>query len=158
MKTLSFLFLLFLLFLFSSCASFEDPVEVVSYDMKMENINLDEATLRFNMTVHNYTWTPIKIKPSTLEIFVDGEKLGDAYLDEKIRLQSKKDNEVNTLVHVNFSDGILGKLIRYRFKETVQLELRGKVKTGLLFVPVKIPVNYSKVISPKTLNLNLDNQ
>mgnify|MGYP006169563499 CR=1 FL=1 len=85
MKTLSFLFLLFL---FSSCASFEDPVEVVSYDMKMENINLDEATLRFNMTVHNYTWTPIKIKPSTLEIFVDGEKLGDMYLDEKIRLKS----------------------------------------------------------------------
>lgn len=155
MKTLSFLLFLSL---FSSCATFEDPVEVVSYDMKMENLNLDEAALRFNTTIHNNTWTPIKIKPSTLELYVDGEKLGDVYLDEKIRLKSKKDNEVNTLVHVKFADGILGKLIRYRFKETAQLELRGKVKTGLLFVPIKIPVNYSKVISPKTLNLNLDNQ
>ena len=61
-------------------------------------------------------------------------------------------------MYVKFADGILGKLIRYRFKETAQLELRGKVKTGLLFVPIKIPVNYSKVISPKNLNLNLDNQ
>lgn len=155
MKTLSFLLFLFL---FSSCATFEDPVEVVSYDMKMENLNLDEAALRFNTTIHNNTWTPIKIKPSTLELYVDGEKLGEVYLDEKIRLKSNKDNEVNTLVHVKFADGILGKLIRYRFKETVQLELRGKVKTGLLFVPIKIPVNYSKVISPKNLNLNLDNQ
>lgn len=154
MKTLSFLLFLFL---FSSCATFEDPVEVVNYDMKMENLNLDEAALRFNTTIHNNTWTPIKIRPSTLELYVDGEKLGDVYLDEKIRLKSKKDNEVNTLVHVKFADGILGKLIRYRFKETAQLELRGKVKTGLLFVPIKIPVNYSKVISPKTLNLNLDN-
>lgn len=155
MKTLSFLLFLFL---FSSCATFEDPVEVISYDMKMENLNLDEAALRFNTTIHNNTWTPIKIRPSTLELYVDGEKLGDVYLDEKIRLKSNKDNEVNTLVHVKFADGILGKLIRYRFKETAQLELRGKVKTGLLFVPIKIPVNYSKVISPKTLNLNLDNQ
>lgn len=154
MKTFSFLLFLFL---FSSCATFEDPVEVVNYDMKMENLNLDEAALRFNTTIHNNTWTPIKIRPSTLELYVDGEKLGDVYLDEKIRLKSKKDNEVNTLVHVKFADGILGKLIRYRFKETAQLELRGKVKTGLLFVPIKIPVNYSKVISPKTLNLNLDN-
>ena len=155
MKTLSFLLFLFL---FSSCATFEDPVEVVSYDMKMENLNLDEAALRFNTTIHNNTWTPIKIRPSTLELYVDGEKLGDVYLDEKIRLKSNKDNEVNALVYVKFADGILGKLIRYRFKETAQLELRGKVKTGLLFVPVKIPVNYSKVVSPKTLNLNLDNQ
>ena len=155
MKTLSFLLFLFL---FSSCATFEDPVEVVSYDMKMENLNLDEAALRFNTTIHNNTWTPIKIRPSTLELYVDGEKLGDVYLDDKIRLKSNKDNEVNALVHVKFADGILGKLIRYRFKETAQLELRGKVKTGLLFVPIKIPVNYSKVISPKNLNLNLDNQ
>ena len=155
MKTLSFLLFLFL---FSSCATFEDPVEVVSYDMKMENLNLDEAALSFNTTIHNNTWTPIKIRPSTLELYVDGEKLGDVHLDEKIRLKSNKDNEVNALVHVKFADGILGKLIRYRFKETAQLELRGKVKTGLLFVPIKIPVNYSKVVSPKTLNLNLDNQ
>lgn len=126
--------------------------------MNMENLNLDEAALRFNTTVHNNTWTPIKIKPSTLELFVDGEKLGDLYIDEKIRLKSKKDTEVNTLVHLKFADGILGKLIRYRFKETAQLEVRGKVKTGLLFVPVKIPVNYTKTISPKTLNLNLDKQ
>jgi LEA14-like dessication related protein len=155
MKTTSFLFLLFL---FASCASFEDPIEVISNNMKMENLNLDEAELRFNTTIHNNTWTPIKIKPSKLEVFVDGEKLGELYIDEKIHLKSKKDTEVNTLVHVKFADGILGKLIRYRFKETAQLELRGKVKTGLLFVPVKIPVNYSKTISPKTLNLNLDKQ
>ena len=155
MKTTSFLFLLFL---FASCASFEDPIEVISNNMKMENLNLDEATLRFNSTLHNNTWTPIKIKPSTLEVFVDGEKLGELYIDEKIHLKAKKDTEVNTLLHVKFADGILGKLIRYRFKETAQLELRGKVKTGLLFVPVKIPVNYSKTISPKTLNLNLDKQ
>ncbi len=124
----------------------------------MENLNLNEAALRFNTTIHNNTWMPIKIKPSTLELFVDGEKLGDLYINEKIRLKSKNDSEVNTLVHVKFADGILGKLIRYRFKETAQLELRGKVKTGLLFVPVKIPVNYTKTISPKTLNLNLDKQ
>lgn len=124
----------------------------------MENLNLNEAALRFNTTVHNNTWTPIKIKPSTLELFVDGDKLGDLYIDEKIRLKSKNDTEVNLLVHVKFADGILGKLIRYRFKETAQLEVRGKVKTGLLFVPIKIPVNYSKTISPKSLNLNLDKQ
>jgi LEA14-like dessication related protein len=153
MKTPSFLFLLFL---FSSCATFEDPIEVVSNAMSMENLNLDEAALRFNTKIHNNTWTPIKIKPSTLELFVDGEKLGDLYIDEKIRLKSKKDTDVNTLVHVKFADGILGKLIRYRFKETAQLEVRGKVKTGLLFVPVKIPVNYTKTISPKNFNLNLD--
>jgi LEA14-like dessication related protein len=155
MKTLSFLFLLFF---FSSCATFEDPIELVSNTMKMENLNLNEAALRFNTTVHNNTWAPIKIKPSTLELFVDGEKLGDLYIDEKIRLKSKKDTEVNTLVYVKFADGILGKLIRYRFKDTAQLEVRGKVKTGLLFVPVKIPVNYTKTIFPKTLNLNLDKQ
>lgn len=155
MKTLSFLFVFSVL---ASCASFEEPVELVSNDMSMEKLNLEGATLRFNSSIHNNTWVPIKIKPSTLELYLDGEKLGDVYLDEKIRLKSDKDNEVNALVQVKFADGILVKLIRYRFKETAQLELRGKVKTGLLIFPVKIPVNYSKTISPKNLNLNLDTQ
>ena len=155
MKTLSFLIILVF---FASCASFEEPIEVLSYDVKMENVNLEEVALRLNSTIHTNTWTPIKIKPSSLELFVDGEKLGDVYLEDKIRLKSKKDTEVEALVHVKFSDGILGKLIRYRFKETAQMEVHGKVKTGLLFIPVKIPVNYSKTISPKTLNLNLDKQ
>ena len=155
MKTLSFLFVFSIL---ASCASFEEPVELVSNDMSMEKLNLEGAALRFNSSIHNNTWAPIKIKPSTLELYLDGEKLGDVYLEEKIRLKSNKDNEVNALVQVKFADGILAKLIRYRFKETAQLELRGKVKTGLLFFPVKIPVNYSKMISPKNLNLNLDTQ
>jgi hypothetical protein len=84
-----------LLFFFSSCATFEDPIELVSNTMKMENLNLNEAALRFNTIIHNNTWTPIKIKPSTLELFVDGEKLGDVYLDDKIRLKSKEKNKPN---------------------------------------------------------------
>ena len=155
MKTLSFLFVFSLL---ASCASFEEPIELVSNDMSVVKLNLEGAALRVKSSIHNNTWTPIKIKPSTLELYLDGEKLGDVYLEEKIRLKSKKDNEVEALVHVKFADGILAKLMRYRFKDTAQLELRGKVKTGLLLLPIKIPVNYSKTISPKNLNLNLDTQ
>jgi LEA14-like dessication related protein len=156
MKTLSFLFLFCLI---TSCASFEDPVEVISYDgSKLDNINMEEAAIRVVGTVHNNTWLPIKIKPSTLEVYVDGKKWGDLYMDEKIRLKSNKNNELNTLVHVKFEDGLMAKLFIYRFKESAQLQLRGNVKTGLLFIPIKIPVNYTKTISPKNLNLNLDKQ
>ncbi len=156
MKTFSFLFLVFLV---TSCASFEDPVEVIRYDgSKLESINTEEASIRVVGTVHNNTWLPIKIKPSTLEVYVDGKKWGDLYLDEKIRLKSNKDNELNNLVHVTFEDGLMAKLFVYRFKESAQLQLQGKVKTGLLFIPIKIPVNYTKTISPKNLNLNLDKQ
>ena len=154
MKTLSFLFLFCLI---ASCASFEDPVEVISYDgSKLENLSMEEAAIRVVGTVHNNTWLPIKIKPSTLEVYVDGKKWGDLYSDEKIRLKSNKNNELNTLVHVKFEDGLMAKLFIYRFKESAQLQLRGKVKTGLLFIPIKLPVNYTKTISPKNLNLNLD--
>ena len=154
MKTLSFLFLFCLI---TSCASFEDPVEVISYDgSKLENLSMEEAAIRVVGTVHNNTWLPIKIKPSTLEVYVDGKKWGDLYSDEKIRLKSNKNNELNTLVHVKFEDGLMAKLFIYRFKESAQLQLRGKVKTGLLFIPIKLPVNYTKTISPKNLNLNLD--
>ena len=154
MKTLSFLFLFCLI---ASCASFEDPVEVISYDgSKLENLSTEEAAIRVVGTVHNNTWLPIKIKPSTLEVYVDGKKWGDLYSDEKIRLKSNKNNELNTLVHVKFEDGLMAKLLIYRFKESAQLQLRGKVKTGLLFIPIKLPVNYTKTISPKNLNLNLD--
>ncbi len=117
---------------------------------------MEEAAIRVVGTVHNNTWLPIKIKPSTLEVYVDGKKWGDLYLDEKIRLKSNKNNELNTLVHVKFEDGLMAKLFIYRFKESAQLQLRGKVKTGLLFIPIKLPVNYTKTFSPKNLNLNLD--
>ncbi len=154
MKTLSFLFFFVLV---TSCASFEDPVEFVSYDgSNLEMLNMDEAAFRIQSTVHNNTGLPIKIKPSMLEVYVDGKKWGDLYLDEKIRLKPKKDNELNTLSHLTFEEGIMAKLLVYRFKESAQLQLRGKVKTGILFIPIKIPVNYSKTISPKNLNLNLD--
>ena len=154
MKTLSFLLLLLFV---TSCASFEDPIEFISYDgLNLERFNLNEAAFRVQSTVHNHTWLPIKIKPSILEVYVDGKKWGDLYLDEKIRLKSKKDNKLNTLSHLTFEDGIMTKLMVYRFKESAQLQLKGKVKTGLLFIPIKIPVNYTKTISPKNLNLNLD--
>jgi hypothetical protein len=154
MKTLSFLFLLFCV---ASCASFEEPVEFVSYDgSKLEKLNMDEAAFRIQSTVHNNTWLPIKIKPSTLEVYVDGKKWGDLYLDEKIRLKANKDNQLNSLSHVTFEDGMMAKLMVYRFKDSAQLQLRGKVKPGLLFIPIKIPVNYTKTISPKNLNFNLD--
>jgi hypothetical protein len=154
MKTLSFFFLTILL---TSCASFEDPIEFVSYDgSNLEKLNMDEAALRIQSTVHNNTGLPIKIKPSTLEVYVDGKKWGDLYMDEKIRLKSRKDNELNTLFHLAFEDGIMAKLLVYRFKESAQLQLKGKVKTGILLIPIKIPVNYTKTISPKNLNLNLD--
>lgn len=154
MKTLSFLLLLLFV---TSCASFEDPIEFISYDgSNLEKFNLNEAAFRVQSTVHNHTWLPIKIKPSTLEVYVDGKKWGDLYLDEKIRLKSKKDNKLNTLSHLAFEDGIMTKLMVYRFKESAQLQLKGTVKTGLLFIPIKIPVNYTKTISPKNLNLNLD--
>jgi hypothetical protein len=91
-------------------------------------------------------------------VYVDGKKWGDLYLDDKIRLKSNKDNELNNLIHVTFEDGLMAKLFVYRFKESAQLQLQGKVKTGLLFIPIKIPVNYTKTISPKNLNLNLDKQ
>ena len=95
MKTLSFLFFFVLV---TSCASFEDPVEFVSYDgSNLEMLNMDEAAFRIQSTVHNNTGLPIKIKPSMLEVYVDGKKWGDLYLDEKIRLKPKKDNELNTL-------------------------------------------------------------
>jgi hypothetical protein len=77
-------------------------------------------------------------------------------LDEKIRLKANKDNQLNSLSHVTFEDGMMAKLMVYRFKDSAQLQLRGKVKTGLLFIPIKIPVNYTKTISPKNLNFNLD--
>lgn len=156
MKTHSFLFFFVLV---TSCASFEDPVEVISYDdSKLEKLSLEEAAIRLVGTVHNNTWLPIKIKPSTLEVYVDGKKWGDLYLDEKIRLKSNKNNELNTLVKVKFEDGLMAQLFIYRFKESAQLQLWGKVKTGLLFIPIKIPVNYTKTISPKNLNLKLDKQ
>ena len=59
----------------TSCASFEDPIEFISYDgSNLEKFNLDEAAFRVQSTVHNHTWLPIKIKPSTLEVYVDGKK------------------------------------------------------------------------------------
>jgi hypothetical protein len=55
-------------------------------------------------------------------------------------------------MHVDLEKGILMKMMAFSLKDSVKLNLKGDVRGGIFFLTKKIPMDFSRSISPKDLN------
>lgn len=137
--------------LLASC-SFQQPVfkKYEGFDMG----KMDTKTVSFTVkaSIYNPNWYALKVKPSSLEISTSDSKLGVLHLDKKIKMKGRKETSLVVPMHIDLEKGIMMKLMSFSLKDSVKINLKGDVRGGVFCVTKKIPMEFSRSVSPKDLN------
>jgi LEA14-like dessication related protein len=137
--------------LLASC-SFQQPVfkKYEGFDMG----KMDTKTVSFTVkaSIYNPNWYALKVKPSSVEISTSEGKLGTLHLDEKIKMKGRKETSIVAPMHIDLEKGIMMKLMSFSLKDSVKINLKGDVRGGVFFITKKIPMEFSRSVSPKDLN------
>lgn len=151
---LRFLFLaLVSVFLVSSCA-LESPEFLGSEGM--EGFKIDGKTITFNagVKVSNPNWFAIKVKRSTVDVYVEEQYMGKVSLEKKVKLKAKRESILQFPLKAELEDGAMFTMLRYASKENVNVRIKGKVKGGVWFFSKKIEIDETRQVSGKELQLN----
>ncbi|MBL4862487.1 MAG: LEA type 2 family protein [Crocinitomicaceae bacterium] len=141
------LFFIAISFLITSCASFQVPEFRGGEKVSLKKV--DGQSIKFSAAgkIYNGNWFGIKIKPSTLDLYVEDEYIGKVSLDKKVKLKRKKETELNADFTAKLESGAMFRALKFATKENIKIRLKGKVKAGVFIFSKKIDIDESKTIS-----------
>jgi LEA14-like dessication related protein len=124
----------------------------------VQNVSVVERTdnvvkLQIDVRVDNPNKFNIKVKKSTLDIYINDKYVGKTHLDEKIVLKKKTDDVYGVVLRANPKDilkaamGSLGGLL----KGSVTVQLKGDVKGSVYGISKKVEVDVKEEINLKDL-------
>ena len=111
-----------------------------------ENMKLEIAVLIDNSNTYN-----IKVKKSSLDIYLNGKYAGKTTLDEKVVIKKKSENVYYVVVNVSTKDlmkaamGNIGGLL----KGTAKVQLKGKVKGAVYGISKSVDVDMEQEVNLK---------
>lgn len=148
------LFVAWLLIL-SACSIYKEPEfkELNGYKLT----EMDGNNIRFNVDgiISNPNWYAIKIKKSSLAIYIENKKFGVISLDNKIKIKSKRDNNLSVPITLVLEPGAMVKMMGMAFRDSISMEIKGPIKAGVCFIYHKFPVQFTKNVSSKAIIKNL---
>jgi len=148
-----FLFILTAFVLLTGCATFQEPEFRGSEGVKMDKMDGKEITLSANVKVYNPNWYALKIKPSTVDVYLEDKLMGTIELTKTVKMKGKQETSLSLPLLATLEDGAMFTALRYATKDQVKVRIKGKVKGGVFFVSKKMDVDETKTISGKDLNL-----
>jgi LEA14-like dessication related protein len=135
----------------SSCAVYED-LEFERMDgFKLDGIKGRDIDMTVGVVVTNPNWYAIKLLPSTVKVFLEGQLIGEVHLNEKVKIRRKQENTLSVPLNATLEEGAMFTMIRYSTKDTISLRMTGDVRAGVLFVSKKMAVDENRKISGKGL-------
>jgi LEA14-like dessication related protein len=148
-----FLFILSAIVLLTGCATFQEPEFRGSEGVKMDKMDGQEITLSASVKVFNPNWYALKIKPSTVEVYLEEKLMGTVQLTKKVKMKGKQESSLSLHLLATLEDGAMFAALRYATKDQVKVRIKGKVKGGIFFLSKKVEIDETKTISGKDLNL-----
>ncbi len=147
----SILFLISALF-FASCATLKQP-EFVSYEgVKMGKIDVKQVSFTLSLKLKNPNSYALKVKKNELSLSIDAGKIGTITLDKQVKLPRKKETIVDLPLRVSLEKGALLRMMTFNLQDSIKLNLDGDVRGGISIFSKKVPISFTKTISPKVLN------
>lgn len=146
------IFLLATLFLLGSC-TFYEPEFRGGESLNIEEIDGKDIHLRAGGKVYNPNGYAIKVKPSTLDVYVNDEYLGKVHLDQKLKMKAKQETLLEAPLTATLTDGAMFKLMRLAGSENITVRMSGKVKAAVWFISKKVDVNESRSLNGLNLKL-----
>jgi len=133
-------------FLATSC-TFYEPEFRGGENIKMGKLNGKTLKLTVDADIYNENSFALKVKPSTLDVYIEDQYMGKVHLDKKFKMKRKSTTRVSAPLTLTLADGAMFKLLALANKKNLKIRLSGKVKAGAFFISKKIDVNEEKTIS-----------
>jgi LEA14-like dessication related protein len=156
-KFLSLTFALSLILSLTSCGclDFNTPEMRGGEDFSVNKIDGNKIDLNVKANIYNDNCFSVKIKPSDLELFLEGESVGTVRLNKKVKLKKRKETSIDANLTATLNDGALMKMMGYAAKGEVEVRLKGKAKGGVFIFSKKIDIDEKKKISTSGMSLGL---
>jgi len=122
-------------------------------DFSVNKIDGNKVDLNVKANIYNDNCFSVKIKPSDLELFVEGESIGTVRLNKKVKLKKRKETPIDANLTATLNDGALMKMMGYAAKGEVEVRLKGKAKGGVFIFSKKIDIDEKKKISTSGMSL-----
>lgn len=135
------------------CLDFNTPEMRGGEDFSINKIDGNKIDMNVKANIYSDNCFSVKIKPSDLELIVEGESIGTVRLNEKVKLKKRKETPIDAHLTATLNDGALMKMMGYAAKGEVEVRLKGKAKGGVFIFSKKIDIDESKKISTSGIGL-----
>ena len=143
-------YLVGLLFIFSSCSLFKD-LQISNIQDISPSFENKTVVLSASIDVNNSNFYNVAVKASELLVSIDDKELGNIELLEKVVFKRKSTGTYPFKFKLKLADGALFTILRNVFKKEVTLAFKGKIKGTALGIPKSITINETKKIDGNLL-------
>jgi LEA14-like dessication related protein len=133
--------ILILSFLLTSCLEFDDVKFKGIQNVKLPKFENNALVLDLTLKIENPNRYKIKIKPSELDVYIGGKKMGTVALDEKLVLKKRTEDTYSTQLQCKLEDGILLSLLKFATVKELSVGFKGKVKGSVLGFNKKVDID-----------------
>lgn len=146
MKKLALL-LLPLVFLFSSCEEFKEVTVSGIDSFYLKKVSQEGLEAELNVKIKNPNNRNFTIYPSEFDVSFSGMRLGKARLDKKVKIDRNAERVYTFKLKSNLGDINLMDLPKLLSLNNLgNIEVKGDLKAGKLFIKKRFPVSYSEKI------------
>lgn len=120
-----------------SCSAYKEVELVRVGDYSVGQVSGDYMDIFVNLEVNNPNNYNIKIKKTTLDLFVDGKKVGEAPMKEDLLLKKKTQDNYQFTIRADYkqlSKKLFSNLGALFGKKTIKLGIKGQVKAKAMGV------------------------
>lgn len=143
-------YLVGLLFIFSSCSLFKD-LQISNIQDISPSFENKTVVLNASIDVKNSNFYNVAVKASDLLVSIEDKELGNIELLEKVVFKRKSTGTYPFKFKLKLADGALFTILRNVFKKEVTLAFKGKIKGTALGIPKSITINETKTIDANLL-------
>lgn len=142
-----------LLFILSSCLEFDDVKFKGIESVKFPKVDQKEILIDLSLKLDNPNNYKIKIKPSTLDVYIGGVLMGQVHLDKKFVIKRNREGSYSTQLAVKLEDGMLFSLMKFATMTEVSIRFKGRVKGSVYGINKKVDIDETKKINGNILNI-----
>lgn len=135
--------------LFLTSCHFYQPELRGGEEFKLDKIGAQEVRFTAGANVYNGNWYALKVKPSMLDLYVDGEYMGKIHLEKKVKMKAKRETQLEAPFYAELENGAMLKAMGLARKESVKIRLTGKVKGGIFIFSKKFELDETRDVNPR---------
>jgi len=143
-------YLVGLLFMFSSCSLFKD-LQISNIQDISPSFENKTIVLNASIDVKNSNFYNVTVKASELIASINDKELGNIELLEKVVFKRKSTGSYPFKFKMKLADGALFTILKNVFKKEVSIAFKGKIKGSALGIPKHITINETKTIDANLL-------
>lgn len=136
--------------LLTSC-TFHEPEMRGEESFKLEKMDGKQVRFTAGAKVYNGNWFAVKVKPSILDLYVDGEYMGKVHLLKKVKMKAKKETDLQADFLAELEGNALMKAMGLALKGDVVVRMTGKIKGGVFIFSKKLDFDESRTVNGKSL-------